>query len=95
MISADGQIVTNHHVIRDAHSAIVKLTNGASFPVSGVLASDAEKDLAIIKVNARNLPFLQIGDIKRLHVGDHVVAIGSPLGLEGPSPMALSAPFET
>jgi hypothetical protein len=83
LVSADGEIVTNYHVIKEAHSAIVKLSNGAFFRVSGVLASDADKDLAIIKVNGKNLPFLTLGDIDKLHVGDHVVAIGSPLGLEG------------
>jgi V8-like Glu-specific endopeptidase len=83
LVSSDGEIVTNYHVIKEAHSAVVKLSNGAFFPVSGVLASDANKDLAIIKVNGKNLPFLQLGDIGNLHVGDHVVAIGSPLGLEG------------
>ena len=83
IISADGEIVTNYHVIKEAHSAIVKLSNGAFFPVSGVLASAADKDLAIIKVNGKNLPYLQLGEIDKLHVGDHVVAIGSPLGLEG------------
>jgi S1-C subfamily serine protease len=83
LVSADGEIVTNYHVIKEAHSAIVKLSNGAFFPVNGVLASDADKDLAIIKVSGRNLPFLTLGDIEKLHVGDHVVAIGSPLGLEG------------
>jgi hypothetical protein len=75
--------VTNHHVIKDAHSAIVKLSNGAFFPVVGVLADDAERDLAVIKVNGKNLPFLSLGDIDKVQVGDHVVAIGSPLGLEG------------
>ena len=83
LVSADGEIVTNYHVIKEAHSAIVKLSNGAFFPVSGVLASSPDKDLAIIKVNGKNLPFLALGDIDKLHVGDHVVAIGSPLGLEG------------
>jgi hypothetical protein len=83
LISADGQIVTNYHVVKDSHSAIVKLSNGAFFPVNGIVASDPDKDLAIIKVPGRNLPFLQIGDMEGLHVGDHVVAIGSPLGLEG------------
>jgi hypothetical protein len=43
------KIVTNYHVIKEAHSAIVKLSNGAFFPVAGVLASEADKDLAIIK----------------------------------------------
>jgi S1-C subfamily serine protease len=83
LISAGGEIVTNYHVIKDAHSAIVKLSNGAFFRVDGVLASDADKDLAIIKVSGKNLPFLTLGNIDHLHVGDHVVAIGSPLGLEG------------
>ena len=83
LVSADGEIVTNYHVIKDAHSAIVKLSNGAFFRVNGVLASDADKDLAIIKVDGKNLPFLTLGEIDKLHVGDHVVAIGSPLGFEG------------
>ncbi|MGA8149684.1 MAG: trypsin-like peptidase domain-containing protein [Terriglobales bacterium] len=83
LVSADGEIVTNYHVIKEAHSAVVKLSNGAFFPVNGVLAFDADKDLAIIKVDGKNLRFLTLGDIDRLHVGDHVVAIGSPLGLEG------------
>jgi len=83
LVSSDGEIITNYHVIREAHSAIVKLSNGAFFPVSGVLASDADKDLAVIKVNGKNLPFLTVGDVDKLHAGDHVVAIGSPLGLEG------------
>jgi S1-C subfamily serine protease len=61
----------------------VKLSNGAFFPVDGVLASEADKDLAIIKVKGKNLPFLSLGDFEKVHVGDHVVAIGSPLGLEG------------
>ena len=83
LVSSDGEIVTNYHVIKEAHSAIVKLSNGSFFLVGGVLASDTDKDLAIVKVNGKNLPFLSLGDIEKLHVGDHVVAIGSPLGLEG------------
>jgi S1-C subfamily serine protease len=83
LVSADGEIVTNYHVIKEAHSAVVKLSNGAFFPVSGVLAFEADKDLAIIKVNGKSLPFLSLSDIEKLHVGDHVVTIGSPLGLEG------------
>ena len=82
IVSADGEIATNYHVIKEAHSAIVKLSNGAFFPVSGVLASDPDRDLAIIKVSGKNLPFLSLGEINQLHVGDRVVAIGSPLGLE-------------
>jgi hypothetical protein len=83
LISADGRIVTNFHVVKGGHSAIVKLTNGAFFPVEGVLAADADKDIAVVKVAGKNLPFLALGKVEDVHVGDHVVAIGSPLGLEG------------
>lgn len=83
LVSPDGQIVTNNHVIEGASSAIVKLSNGAFFPVVRVLASASDNDLAIIKVNGKNLPFLSLAGINRVRVGDHVVAIGSPLGLEG------------
>jgi len=83
VVSPDGEIVTNYHVIKEAHSAIVKLSNGAFFPVNGILASDSNRDLAIIKVNGKNLPFLSLGEMNDVRVGDHVVAIGSPLGLEG------------
>lgn len=81
-VSADGEIVTNFHVIEGAHSAVVKVPSGAFFPVSGVLASDPDGDLAIIKVSGNNLPFLNLAVANKLSVGDHVVAIGSPLGLE-------------
>jgi hypothetical protein len=83
LISADGEIVTNAHVIKDAHSAVVKLSTGALFPVSGILASDPDRDLAILKINGRNLPSLALASDNNLQVGDHVVAIGSPLGFEG------------
>lgn len=82
LVSGDGEIVTNYHVIKEAHSAIVKLSNGSFFPVSGVLATDSDKDLAVIKVKGRDLPFLRLGETDKVHVGDHVIAIGSPLGLE-------------
>jgi hypothetical protein len=82
IITTDGKIVTNHHVISGARSAIVKLNNGAFFTVDGVLADDPEHDIAIIKVTGKNLPFLTLEDSDGLSVGDHVLAIGSPLGLE-------------
>ena len=80
--SSDGKIVTNHHVIAGAHSAIVKLNTGAFFPVDGVLADDPIRDIAILKVSGKNLPVLQLADSDSLSAGDHVVAIGSPLGLQ-------------
>ena len=80
--SSDGKIVTNHHVIAGAHSAVVKLNNGAFFVVDGILADDPRRDIAVIKVSGKNLPSLAFADSDRLSAGDHVVAIGSPLGLE-------------
>src|SRR5215475_13514234 len=82
IISPDGKIVTNHHVMAGARSATVKLNNGAFFPVEGILADDADNDLAIIKVSSKNLPTLSLANSDRISVGDHVLAIGSPLGLE-------------
>jgi S1-C subfamily serine protease len=82
IISSDGKIVTNYHVIKGADKALVKLTNGAFFPVETVLASDPVSDLAIIKVAGRNLPTLKLGNSGTVQAGERVVAIGNPLGLE-------------
>jgi hypothetical protein len=82
IVSSDGRIVTNHHVVSGARSAIVKLNNGAFFPVEGIIADDPDHDLAVIKVSGKNLPTLALANSDRISVGDHVVAIGSPLGLE-------------
>jgi serine protease Do len=60
----------------------VKLNNGSFFPVEGILADDSDRDIAVIKVRGKNLPVLTIADSDLLAAGDHVVAIGSPLGLE-------------
>lgn len=82
-VSTDGKIVTNYHVIEGAHSAVAKLSNGSFFPIEGAIAVDADRDLVLLKVEGRSLPFLNLGSMASLQVGDHVVAIGSPLGLEG------------
>ncbi len=82
LVSSDGRIVTNHHVIASASSAIVKLNDGAFFPVEGIIADDPDDDLALIKVPGKNLPYLGIEDSDSLAAGQHVLAIGSPLGLE-------------
>jgi S1-C subfamily serine protease len=82
IISPDGKIVTNHHVIAGARTGMVKLDSGASFTIDSFVADDAAHDIAILKVSGRNLPSLELADSDRLSAGDHVVAIGSPLGLE-------------
>ncbi len=80
--SPDGRIVTNFHVIKGAHSALVKLTNGSFFKAEGLVASDEAGDIAILKVGGSNLPALAISDSDKTVVGQTVVAIGSPLGLK-------------
>jgi len=82
IVSPDGKIVTNHHVIAGAKTVTVKLNNGAFFTTNSVLADDREHDLAIVKVEGKNLPALSLADLAHVAVGDHVLAIGSPLGLE-------------
>jgi hypothetical protein len=82
VISKDGRIVTNYHVIKSGGSAIIKLPDGAFFAVDGVLASDKHRDVAIIKAHGNDFRALTLGDSDRLQVGEEVVAIGSPLSLE-------------
>jgi hypothetical protein len=82
LISKDGRVVTNYHVIRSGTSAVIKLPDGAFFVVDGVLASDKDRDVAIIKTHGNNFRTLTLGDSDRLQVGEEVVAIGSPLSLE-------------
>jgi hypothetical protein len=82
LISSDGKVVTNYHVIKSGASALVKLPDGAFFAVDGVLASDKNRDLAIIKAHGTDFRMLTLGDSNRLQIGEEVVAIGSPLSLE-------------
>jgi S1-C subfamily serine protease len=82
LISKDGLILTNYHVIENGSSAIVKLPDGAFFAVDGVFASDKARDVAIIKAHGKNFLTLTLGNSDQLQVGEEVVAIGNPLSLE-------------
>src|SRR5450631_284999 len=82
LISKDGQVVTNYHVIKSGSSAIIKLPDGAFFVVDGVLASNKHRDIAIVKAHGVDFGTLTLGDSDRLQVGEEVVAIGNPLSLE-------------
>jgi len=82
LVSADGVIVTNYHVIENGNLAIVKFPDDTAFPVDGVLASDKVRDLAIIKIHGRAFRTLELGDSDDIQVGEEVVAIGNPLSLE-------------
>ncbi len=82
IISEDGYIVTNHHVIDDATTITVKTIDGESYEAE-LVGSDAETDLAVLKVEASGLAAATIGSSSDLAVGDYVMAIGNPLGQLG------------
>jgi hypothetical protein len=82
VVSADGVIVTNYHVIKEGNVAIVKFPDGTILPVDGVLAADKPRDLAVIKIHGRTFRTLTLGNSDQIQVGEEVVAIGNPLGLE-------------
>ena len=81
IISADGHILTNAHVVDGADEVLVKLTDKREFKAK-VLGSDKRTDVALIKIDANNLPVARLGDSSKLKVGEWVVAIGSPFGFE-------------
>ncbi len=79
IISADGYILTNHHVIEDADSITVKMYDGTSYDAK-LIGSDESNDVAVLKIDADGLTPVVLGSSKALSVGDDVVAIGNPLG---------------
>jgi serine protease Do len=81
IISADGLILTNAHVVRDAKEVTVKLADRREFGAK-VLGSDPATDIAVLRIDAKNLTPVRLGDPKRVEVGDPVMAIGAPYGLE-------------
>lgn len=81
IISADGYIVTNQHVIDGADKVTVKLNDKREFEAK-VVGGDRASDVALLKIDAQDLPTVTIGDSKNLKVGQWVVAIGAPFGLE-------------
>ena len=81
IVSPDGYILTNAHVVADASEVIVKLTDKREFKAR-VVGVDKRTDVALIKVDASGLPAVRIGDPARLKAGEWVAAIGSPFGLE-------------
>ena len=79
IITKDGYVVTNHHVIENATTITVTLTSGESYPAE-LIGSDEENDVALLKIDAADLPVVSIGDSDDLQVGAQVAAIGNPLG---------------
>ncbi len=83
IVSSDGEILTNNHVVSGAQRIQVKLRDGEVF-TARVLGTDPATDVALIKVDAKhNLPALNLGDSQQLRVGDWVMAVGNPLNFEG------------
>lgn len=81
IISADGYILTNAHVVSEADEVLVKLSDKREFKAK-IIGADKRTDVALIKIDATNLPKVTIGDPSTLKVGEWVAAIGSPFGLE-------------
>jgi serine protease Do len=81
IISPDGTILTNAHVVKDASEVTVKLTDRREYRAK-VLGVDPKTDIAVLKIDARNLPVVKIGDVKALRPGEWVAAIGSPFGFD-------------
>lgn len=81
VVRPDGVILTNYHVIENAQAVMVKLPDGREFRAQGLLGSDSELDIAVLKVDATGLPTIPLGDSDQVKVGQRVIAIGNPLGM--------------
>ncbi|HZE99551.1 MAG TPA: trypsin-like peptidase domain-containing protein [Planctomycetota bacterium] len=81
IVSADGTILTNAHVVKGASEIVAKLPDGRSFKAVS-FAADEDVDLAVVRIEGTDLPVAQLGDSDALEVGQWVVAIGNPFGLE-------------
>jgi Do/DeqQ family serine protease len=80
LVSADGTILTNNHVIEGADKITIQMTDDKTFDAK-VVGTDKPSDLAVLKIEAQNLPFLTLGNSDSVRVGDIVLAIGNPLGI--------------
>ena len=80
VVSSDGVIATNFHVIGEHRDFSIRFSNGKSFRPVSILAIDRDRDLALIKIDAENLPTLKLGDSDNLQPGEAVLSLGNPLG---------------
>lgn len=81
ILSSDGVIMTNAHVVEGADEVLVTLTDKREFKAK-IIGADKRSDVAVVKIAATDLPAVKVGDVSRLKVGEWVMAIGSPFGLE-------------
>ncbi len=80
IVNSDGYILTNHHVVDGAVEIKVELPDNRTFTAK-LVGSDQPSDLAVLKIDATNLPMLSLGDSDKMRVGDFVLAVGNPLGI--------------
>ena len=80
IVSADGTILTNFHVVDGAERITIAMSDNKTFEAK-VVGSDQPSDLAVLKIEAENLPYLTLGNSDNVRVGDIVLAIGNPLGI--------------
>ena len=81
IISADGYVITNHHLIKDAEEVVVRLQDRREL-VAKIVGSDKRSDIALLKLEAKELPVVKLGSSEELKVGEWVLAIGSPFGFD-------------
>ena len=81
ILSPDGFVMTNAHVVEDASEVLVTLPDKREFKAK-IIGADKRTDVAVVKIEASGLPFLKVGDVSKLRVGEWVMAIGSPFGLD-------------
>jgi serine protease Do len=80
IVSADGYILTNNHVVEDAEEIVVTLRDGVEFKAE-IVGTDTQNEVAVIKIDSENLSVLELADSDKLEVGEWVIAIGNPFGL--------------
>jgi len=81
ILTSDGYVMTNAHVVEDASEVMVTLTDKREFKAK-IIGSDKRTDVAVVKIEATGLPSVKVGDVSKLRVGEWVMAIGSPFGLD-------------
>jgi serine protease Do len=81
IVTTDGYIVTNNHVVADADQVSITLSDGRTFKAK-LVGTDSTTDVAVVKIDAKGLPTLAIGDDEKTRIGEWVLAVGNPLGLD-------------
>lgn len=80
IVSPNGYILTNNHVIKDADEIKVKLSNNVEY-IAKIIGTDPKTEIAVIKIDGKDLPFAKVGDSSKLEIGEWIIAIGNPFGL--------------